>query len=232
MIKNLLALTVLATAGLAAPTLAATTLLDFSGNICGPAGNQACFAGSQIGANYGDSASVDVSYRSIFVATGATSEPFLRYWNSGYGNLLGVVHDGGGNSVVYRSEIIFTPLAGFEVALRSVDAGCFANRAECQIFNYNIRSVGGTAIAVGSTPTLFPLHATLAVNSGYFSDGIVLGWTQSNSTGLDNIVFDVRAVAVPPGGIPESASWAMMIAGFGLTGAAMRGRRSRRVVAA
>ena len=41
------------------------------------------------------------------------------------------------------------------------------------------------------------------------------------SWGLDN--FSLRAV--PPGGVPEPASWALMIAGFGLAGAALRRRR-------
>lgn len=35
----------------------------------------------------------------------------------------------------------------------------------------------------------------------------------------------------PVGGVPEPASWAMLIAGFGLTGAAMRRRRSTAVAA-
>ena len=31
----------------------------------------------------------------------------------------------------------------------------------------------------------------------------------------------------PPGVVPEPATWAMMIAGFGLTGAAIRRRKTR-----
>jgi hypothetical protein len=41
--------------------------------------------------------------------------------------------------------------------------------------------------------------------------------------GVDGISFNV---ASPVGGVPEPASWAMLIAGFGLIGAAMRRRRS------
>jgi hypothetical protein len=49
------------------------------------------------------------------------------------------------------------------------------------------------------------------------TDGLVGGaWTGGN------VVFDV---------VPEPASWAMLIAGFGLTGAAMRRRRQGRVSA-
>ncbi len=43
--------------------------------------------------------------------------------------------------------------------------------------------------------------------------------------GLDGISFNV-APSPPVGGVPEPASWAMLIAGFGLTGAAMRRRRT------
>ena len=45
--------------------------------------------------------------------------------------------------------------------------------------------------------------------------------------GYDNLVHDAVAVS---GGIPEPASWVLMIAGFGLAGSALR-RRSRTVVA-
>jgi hypothetical protein len=43
--------------------------------------------------------------------------------------------------------------------------------------------------------------------------------------GLDGISFNVAPPQPPVGGVPEPASWAMLIAGFGLTGAAMRHRR-------
>ncbi|TPE63619.1 PEP-CTERM sorting domain-containing protein [Sandaracinobacter neustonicus] len=42
--------------------------------------------------------------------------------------------------------------------------------------------------------------------------------------GLDNVVMEAKAPVVP--GVPEPASWALMIAGFGLTGAAVRRRKN------
>ena len=223
MSKTLLTLAIL-TAGAAMPANAATTVLDFAGNICGVAGNAACGDGSEIGQNYGDSANVNVAYRSIFTATNLTAESFLKVWNANYGDLTRVVW-GGFDPTTTRNEIVLTPLAGFEVSLISLDAGCYLNRPSCQSLNFNIRSGGGTAITAGFTPTLFPSHATLAVNSGYFTDGIVLQWGPDGyDVGLDNITFDVRAIGMP-GAVPEPASWAMMIVGFGLVGATSRRRR-------
>ena len=107
---------------------AATTTLDFSGNICGPTGDAACSNYSQIGQSYGDGTGVDVSYRSYVTATGVTSEAFLKYWQSGYGDLTGNVW-GGGNGSAFTSEITFTALAGYELTILGFDAGCYQNRA-------------------------------------------------------------------------------------------------------
>lgn len=220
-------------AAAAHPSAAATTTLDFSGAICGASGAESCSNSATIGQSYGDSAVLDVGYRSIVSSTNATYQNFLKYWSASYGDLSGVVW-GGDDPTTIRSEIKLTPIAGYEVALLSLDAGCYLNRASCQTLDYDISSGSGTGIAAGSTATLFPGHATLAVNSAYFSDGIFLRWgPDSYDVGLDNIVFDVRAIAPPSvGGVPEPSSWALMIGGFGLVGGAMRRRTGLATVAA
>ncbi len=48
--------------------------------------------------------------------------------------------------------------------------------------------------------------------------------------GIDNLRFGVQGQIVVPG-VPEPTSWAMLIAGFGLTGAVMRRRRVTAVAA-
>jgi hypothetical protein len=47
----------------------------------------------------------------------------------------------------------------------------------------------------------------------------------SGTVGFDNFEFNT-VTAINAGGVPEPAAWALMIAGFGLTGAALRRRRA------
>ena len=78
---------------------------------------------------------------------------------------------------------------------------------------------GGTLIGSYAVPqaphTLgyFGLTSTTAI--GWAVMIVDRGWVEN--TAIDNVSI---------GGVPEPASWAMLIAGFGLTGAAMRRRRA------
>lgn len=206
---------------------AAETILDFSGDICGESGTESCGNGTRIGQSYGDTAVQNVSYRSFLAATGATSEDYLKFWAGGYGDLSNVVW-GGTNPSEFTAEIVITPIAGYEVSLTGFLAGCYQNRASCQTSPFSVTTLSGATLGGGTIVSPGPDgHATIGVNSSYVTDGIVLRWgPDSYDTGLDDIRFDVRAVAVDPGAVPEPASWAMMIGGFAATGAAMRRRRT------
>lgn len=212
----------------AAPASAVTTTLDFSGNICGAAGNQACGDYSEIGQNYGDGTGVDVSYRST-TSFGVTYEPYLKYWGTGYGDLAGIAW--GGADASYASEITFQALPGYELTILGLDGACYANRATCQTFPFIIIEIGGQLpAALGAVHAPAGDHSSFAFNFGYSSSGYRLTWGPDGyDGGLDNIAFDVRAIA-GPGGVPEPAAWALLMLGFGLVGGAMRGR-SRKALA-
>lgn len=60
--------------------------------------------------------------------------------------------------------------------------------------------------------------------SGEFTEQIFFFTPPASEVTYDNL--QVLGTAVP-GGVPEPASWALMMAGFGLTGAAMRRRGAR-----
>jgi hypothetical protein len=47
----------------------------------------------------------------------------------------------------------------------------------------------------------------------------------------EGTIFSITGSGFDTGAVPEPASWAMLIAGFGLTGAAMRRRRVTAAVA-
>lgn len=73
---------------------------------------------------------------------------------------------------------------------------------------------------VGPMPAYNPAHVyTFAIDTGLVSPGFLHFGVSDNGYG-DNSGQYVIAV-----GVPEPASWAMMIAGFGLVGAAMRRRQ-------
>lgn len=229
--KVFISLLGLALAAGAAPAYGAVTTLDFSGNACTePTGgyNTSCGTGYPIDQAYGDSAEVDVSYRSVTVATGQTYESFLRYYD-GYGqDLKGIVIGGKSDGTTY-SEISFMPAAGYEVSLLDFDfAGYPVGSANVQAVPFEVLNGDGELIYSATSSANWPTHNSLAVNSDYFASGITLRWgPESYYVGLDNIRFDVRAIdnggGVSP--VPEPATWVMMIAGFGLAGGAIRARR-------
>jgi hypothetical protein len=86
--------------------------------------------------------------------------------------------------------------------------------------------------------TTLPSSPGTAAFFGFTSPVPITSITVDNRTGIvDASVFDVVSFSVAPfvagpgvGAVPEPASWTMLIAGFGLAGAAMR--RSRRLAAA
>jgi hypothetical protein len=86
-----------------------------------------------------------------------------------------------------------------------------SNATDPLVVTLNLAGGGSTIIHKTSTGIFQTLHAgTMLVSS------VVVGGT-SGYLGLDNVTFGL---------VPEPASWALMIGGFGLVGAMARRRRS------
>lgn len=64
--------------------------------------------------------------------------------------------------------------------------------------------------------------ATITSVLNFFNDDFVVGGEQS--AGFVDFIRIYDSVIVPTAGVPEPATWAMMIGGFGLVGGAMRRR--------
>lgn len=218
--------------GLAGTGKAATiTMLDFAGNICGVSGDQTCFNGAVIGQTYGDTAGVDVSSAVVVSGTDVVAGS-IGYWGSGYGNLNGIAYGIPGSGI--SGSFTFAPNAGYEVRLLDFAAGCFGGRTSCATVDYLVTAGGATLESGSAVSTNFPGSAVVALNTAWASTPISLRWGPDLFyTGLDNIRFEWRAIDNGGGmpAIPEPASWAMLIAGFGLTGAVARRQRQRSVAA-
>ena len=211
------------------PAAATTTTLDFEGAICGAGGNQVCGPGSAIGPSYGSTAQVQVSYFGVN-GTNITNGAF--FWNTGYGDISNVAFSG---SPVLR--LILSPVSNFEVRLISFDAGCYFFRTDCQNLNWSLTSlspsssdpVDGLVINSGTATPASSAADNVLVNSAWSATALVfdIGPHMFNGA-IDNFVFESRAIGEGsgPGVVPEPASWAMLIAGFGLIGATMRRRRA------
>lgn len=78
---------------------------------------------------------------------------------------------------------------------------------------------------VGEIDGVFQLLGANALTAAWNTGTLNLWyWDSNNEDNFGQIAFDVNVINV----IPEPATWAMLIAGFGLVGAGMR-RRARRV---
>lgn len=91
-----------------------------------------------------------------------------------------------------------------------------------QSLNYLIDGNSVGAVIANANNNMDTTFSNLSF--GFTGNGSVmtLGFSvNSSSDGIDPIIDNVKVTA-----IPEPESWALMIAGFGLTGAAMRRRRA------
>ncbi|MBC9032441.1 PEPxxWA-CTERM sorting domain-containing protein [Sphingomonas sp. JC676] len=99
-----------------------------------------------------------------------------------------------------------------QYTLTATNAGFFARQFQTATIDY---------IATGALTNIS--FTLLATNE--------LGIIGNNDPLIDGVIFEQIAVG-NPGGVPEPASWATMIGGFGFAGAAMRRRSAGRIAIA
>ena len=80
--------------------------------------------------------------------------------------------------------------------------------------------------AVGSYPAGAAAGDSLTLNFAGASYFIASSGPQTAGTNSNSIFWDIGAIQADGGGVPEPATWAMMLVGFGGLGAVMRRRRN------
>lgn len=215
----------------ATPAAAATMTLTFDlgtepgavmacASSAGGVTDKFCSNGNPIGSDYGSTSSVGVSYLS---GTGATNLISNNVGGTGGASAFQAIVDG--QRVL--NNIILSPGAGFEVALVSFQY--YSGSATANVPAFQLLDPSATEIFSATPPSVgFQQRSgSILVNSGYYSGPITFGFGTSGSgaVGIDNVVFDVRATSIS-GAVPEPATWALMIGGFGCVGGAMRRRTS------
>ena len=117
---------------------------------------------------------------------------------------------------------LFGPLSGNNSVIRVEGDGLTATATDL-IFNFD----GNGRLLIGEVPGLF--GAAYCVDGAASSPGCIgpEGTENISRAGVTQISLDGSAVlasAAPGGAVPEPATWALLVAGFGLTGAAIRRR--------
>ena len=191
---------------------AAADILTFDGSICN--GGNACTNFAVIDQIYGDTTGLDV----IWDGNSPGNDGF-SYWADAYSGMTNVAF-GYDNGI----EIYLKPLAGYQVTLLGFDIGSWPNidrTSSVRVLsgdNGTIFTDTGDIRILGSEPTHFGYNATRA-------DGFRIQFGPENyNVGIDNIEF--RVSQIDGAVVPEPATWALMIGGFGLAGATLRRRRA------
>lgn len=159
---------------------------------------------------------------SSFTPAGAQNSMTISIFNDG-GNDLPATNGGGGiiNPFLF---LTYTDPTSVTLDPFRTSGGLTNYVAEFALPGWQL-AAGKYWIRFAGSSNLMPLYSTTtpshsrAIGTDFFLEGRIPGFNPPNYA----IGFSLNGVDVtPPGGVPEPASWALMILGFGFVGAATR----------
>jgi hypothetical protein len=182
------------------------------------------------------------------IATGSTSPLALTFPSAGTATLAGSGtinsgNDGAGRYAFSGSKYYYASTSSTTVAFSApiaafgfygTDIGDYGGQLQLQLTD----TLGHVSLL--TVPNSTSLNGEISGSNLYFGFyDTTTSYTSiaflNNSSGSDVFAFDDMSVGslaqVKPSALPEPASWAMMISGFGLTGGVLRRRRGNLAIA-
>lgn len=191
---------------------ASAVVLNFDPAVACGAG--VCAPYSAISQSYGDTAFMDVSYSSLSgFGNSSVTDVNAYYWDTGYGDLTNVVYGGTSSNEVL--QIKFTALNGARLKLSGFQSAGYSGtyNSELRFYSLNYNLLGVEASVAPGTG-----HYTFSCPDCTIYGGFIM---QLGPDGYNSGITNIDVTQAP---VPEPAGWALLIAGFGLSGAAMRRR--------
>lgn len=154
---------------------------------------------------------------------GVTSSTPLIGSGSTFSNGFTIVSSTGGDFSVIP--------AGFNISLDSLTASV----GSLVSFSSGFGSFSGSVQTVTLAPNVVSFYALgsfVPTFGGYDAGPASITFSFTQTGGANSAISGSFSLASPPSGVPEPATWGMMIAGAGMAGAAVRRRRASTKVAA
>lgn len=224
--KAIIAAAVLAAIGLpaTAATIIVTPILGTEAGayqacstVAGGVTNKLCANGNPIGSDFGTTTNFTAA---LAVETGGLWLQFAR--------------DDGLDEFTMRNGVThfysFTPGAGFEIRMLGFDERRRSATGGL-VPTYDLVDLASNSSIWSRSAGSFSGSRAVDVSSSWSASGLRFSFSNEGggSLGLRNLSFEIREASTFPA-VPEPASWAMLLFGFGLTGAIAR-RRQRSVAA-